>query len=104
MCGQCRGVASTRVDWFNTGHGVSLRERREARSALAQVLTRLGGAQHLIVTAPPGLLAWQLRLPTGKAETAGSFSELLDLFMAAWDEPLDPLNAKVLEQMSCGYK
>jgi hypothetical protein len=90
------------VEWFTTGHGTSLRERREARAALAEVLTRVGGARRLVITAPPGLLAWQLRLPTGRAETAGSFPDLLDSFVAAWGEPVDPLDERVVEQVTRG--
>lgn len=102
MCGQCRGVAPTGVEWFSTGHGTSLRERREARTAVAEALSRVGEARRLVVTAPPGLLAWQLRLPTGKAETAGSFPDLLSSFAAAWGGPLDPLNENVVEQVARG--
>ncbi len=99
MCGQCRGVTPAGPEWFSTGHGSSLRERREARSAVAEVLTRLGRHRRVVVTAPPGLMAWQMRLPTGRAETAGSFPELLGSFVAAWGGPVDPLDEAVVAQV-----
>lgn len=97
MCGHCRGGPPPGIEWFTTGVGDSLRERRQARNGLALALDRLD--RGVRVSAPAALMALRVAGPTGASETPAGFSAAVDAVLRALGEELDPLDPAVLDRV-----